>query len=119
MCHQKGTFGMGGTTGQIPIKNDPNANAWVIARIKWNEVQEVMARHDRMWLTHPVLVLLAKAVFDNYMPMPNQIDWVMAPVGAKVREVQLLEFTLVDEAVAVTTEGLTKRIAIVLTYTEA
>eukprot|EP00586_Coscinodiscus_wailesii_P001261 CAMPEP_0172487728 /NCGR_PEP_ID=MMETSP1066-20121228/16924_1 /TAXON_ID=671091 /ORGANISM="Coscinodiscus wailesii, Strain CCMP2513" /LENGTH=578 /DNA_ID=CAMNT_0013254515 /DNA_START=202 /DNA_END=1938 /DNA_ORIENTATION=- len=119
VCHKRGTFAMGGMAAQIPIKNDPDANARAMARIERDKVREVTAGHDGTWVAHPALVPLAKAVFDNYMPGPNQIDRAMAPEGAKVTEAQLLELPVVDEAVAVTTEGLTKGIAIVLAYTEA
>jgi malate synthase len=37
-------------------------------------LREVRAGHDGTWVAHPGLVPVAKAIFDEYMPGPNQID---------------------------------------------
>ena len=36
--------------------------------------REVKNGHDGTWVAHPGLVPVAKAIFDEYMPTPNQID---------------------------------------------
>jgi malate synthase len=37
-------------------------------------LREVNAGHDGTWVAHPGLVPVAKEVFDQYMPAPNQIS---------------------------------------------
>lgn len=38
------------------------------------KLREVKARHDGTWVAHPGLVGLAKEIFDEFMPGPNQIS---------------------------------------------
>lgn len=118
VCHKRGTFAMGGMAAQIPIKGDPEANREAMARIERDKIREVTAGHDGTWVAHPALVPLARAVFDNYMPLPNQIDRLLKE-GAQITEAQLLELPNIDAKVAITSGGLEKGIAIVLAYTEA
>jgi len=72
-CHRRGIHAMGGMAAQIPIKNDPAANDEALARVRQDKLREVKAGHDGTWVAHPGLVPLAKEVFDQYMPTPNQI----------------------------------------------
>ena len=72
-CHRRGTHAMGGMAAQIPIKDNPEANAAALARVREDKVREVWAGHDGTWVAHPGLVPLARSVFDTYMPHPNQI----------------------------------------------
>jgi malate synthase len=72
-CHRRGAHAMGGMAAQIPIKNDPEANAAALARVRDDKLREVWAGHDGTWVAHPALVPLAKFVFDTYMPHPNQL----------------------------------------------
>ena len=64
---------MGGMAAQIPIKNDPAANEAALAKVRADKVREAQDGHDGTWVAHPGLVGLAKEVFDEYMPTPNQI----------------------------------------------
>jgi len=73
-CHRRGAHAMGGMAAQIPIKNDPEANALALARVRDDKLREVWAGHDGTWIAHPALVPLAKFVFDTYMPFPNQVE---------------------------------------------
>ena len=73
-CHRRGAHAMGGMAAQIPIKNNPEANAAALASVRDDKQREVWAGHDGTWVAHPGLVGIAKAVFDVYMPHPNQID---------------------------------------------
>jgi malate synthase len=73
-CHRRGAHAMGGMAAQIPIKNDPDANAAAMARVRDDKQREVWAGHDGTWVAHPGLVPLAKFVFDTYMPHPNQVQ---------------------------------------------
>jgi len=73
-CHRRGIHAMGGMAAQIPIKNDEEANAAAMAKVEADKLREVRAGHDGTWVAHPGLVPVAKRIFDEYMPQPNQID---------------------------------------------
>jgi len=73
-CHRRGIHAMGGMAAQIPIKNDPTANEAAINKVKADKIREVTEGHDGTWVAHPGLVPVAKEVFDQHMPQPNQID---------------------------------------------
>jgi malate synthase len=72
-CHRRGIHAMGGMAAQIPIKNDPDANARALDKVRQDKLREVTAGHDGTWVAHPGLVSVAKQVFDEFMPQPNQI----------------------------------------------
>lgn len=119
ICHKRGTFAMGGMAAQIPIKGDPAANDAALARIKKDKIREALAGHDGTWVAHPNLVSVAKSVFDNYMPTPNQIEMNLCLAGKDVTEADLLKLPKVPKEKAITSEGLQKGVSIVLAYTEA
>src|SRR5579885_1255732 len=73
-CHKRGIHAMGGMAAQIPIKDDPEANKQAMERVRADKLREVTAGHDGTWVAHPGLVAVAKAVFDEHMPEPNQIS---------------------------------------------
>jgi malate synthase len=73
-CHKRNIHAMGGMAAQIPIKNDPAANDAALEKVRQDKLREVKAGHDGTWVAHPGLVGVAKQVFDEYMPQPNQID---------------------------------------------
>ena len=72
-CHRRGAHAMGGMAAQIPIKNDPEANAVAIAKVRADKEREAKDGHDGTWVAHPGLIATAKAIFDEHMPTPNQI----------------------------------------------
>ncbi len=72
-CHRRGAFAMGGMAAQIPIKDDPEANAAAFARVKADKEREASDGHDGTWVAHPDLVPVAMEVFDRLMPTPNQL----------------------------------------------
>jgi len=72
-CHRRGIHAMGGMAAQIPIKNDPEANERALDKVRADKLREVRAGHDGTWVAHPGLVPIAKAIFDEHMPQPNQI----------------------------------------------
>jgi len=72
-CHKRGVHAMGGMAAQIPIKNDPEANAKAIEKVRNDKIIEVQNGHDGTWVAHPALVKHAMEVFNQYMPGPNQI----------------------------------------------
>ena len=72
-CHRREIHAMGGMAAQIPIKNDPAANAAAMEKVRQDKIREVKAGHDGTWVAHPGLVAVAKQIFDEYMQTPNQI----------------------------------------------
>jgi malate synthase len=73
-CHRRGAHAMGGMAAQIPIKDDPEANARALDKVRADKLREVREGHDGTWVAHPALVPVAKEVFDEHMPQPNQLD---------------------------------------------
>ena len=73
-CHKRNASAMGGMAAQIPIKNDPVANEAALAKVRADKLREVTDGCNGTWVAHPGLVPVAKAVFDEHMPRPNQID---------------------------------------------
>ena len=71
-CHRRGAHAMGGMAAQIPIAGDPIANEEALARVRADKRREADAGHDGTWVAHPALIPVARAVFDEKMPAPNQ-----------------------------------------------
>jgi malate synthase len=72
-CHKRNTFAMGGMAAQIPIKNDPAANDAALEKVRADKLREATDGCDGTWVAHPGLVGIAKAIFDEHMPTPNQL----------------------------------------------
>jgi malate synthase len=72
-CHRRGAHAMGGMAAVIPIKGDEAANEAALAKVRADKLREVTDGHDGTWVAHPGLVAVAKAVFDQHMPGPNQL----------------------------------------------
>lgn len=73
-CHKRGIHAMGGMAAQIPIKNNEQANAEAISKVKADKQREASDGHDGTWVAHPGLISTAKEIFDELMPGQNQID---------------------------------------------
>jgi malate synthase len=73
-CHRRGIHAMGGMSAFIPVKSDPELNERALEKVRQDKLREAKAGHDGTWVAHPGLVPIAKAVFDEFMPEPNQID---------------------------------------------
>jgi malate synthase len=71
-CHRRGAPAMGGMAAQIPIKNDAVANQAALDKVRQDKLREVTDGCDGTWVAHPGLVPVAKQVFDEHMPQPNQ-----------------------------------------------
>jgi malate synthase len=72
-CHRRNVHAMGGMAAQIPIKDDPEANARALDKVRADKLREVREGHDGTWVAHPALVAVAMDVFNEGMPSPNQI----------------------------------------------
>lgn len=119
ICHKRGTFAMGGMSASIPIKNDERANRAAMAKVEEDKLREVNAGHDGTWVAHPALVKVAMDVFNQHMRSPNQIDTAKGFAGANVTEADLLRLPNIPHGTAITSQGLSHGIGIVLAYTEA
>ena len=104
---------MGGMAAFIPIKSDPDANAAAIERVRADKQREATDGHDGTWVAHPGLVPVAKAVFDEYMPQPNQLDKKRDDV-----HVGSADLTAVP-AGDITEEGLRNNVRVGIQYIEA
>src|SRR5216110_2991862 len=89
-CHRRGAPAMGGMAAQIPIKNDAAANEAALEKVRQDKLREVTDGCDGTWVAHPGLVPIAKAVFDEHMPRPNQYDKQRPDVIVAARD--LLDF---------------------------
>ena len=73
-CHQRGAHAMGGMAAQIPRSDDPEWTEFANNKVREDKEREAKDGHDGTWVAHPGMVGLAKEVFDEYMPQPNQLD---------------------------------------------
>ncbi len=89
-CHRRGAPAMGGMAAQIPIKNDPQANDAALEKVRQDKLREVTDGCDGTWVAHPALVPVAKEVFDQHMPQPNQYGRQRPDVNVSAKD--LLDF---------------------------
>ena len=74
ICHRRGAYAMGGMAAQIPIRNDPEANAAALAKVRADKEREAADGHDGTWVAHPGLVPIALEAFERTARGPNQLD---------------------------------------------
>ncbi|MDA1116553.1 MAG: malate synthase A [Proteobacteria bacterium] len=110
-CHRRGAPAMGGMAAQIPIKNDAAANDAAMEKVRADKLREVTDGCDGTWVAHPALVPVAKEVFDQHMPGPNQYQRQRPDVNVTARE--LLDFR--PEA-PITEAGLRNNISVGIQY---
>jgi len=72
-CHRRNVHAMGGMAAQIPIRDNPEANAAAMEKVRADKLREAGDGHDGTWVAHPGLVPIAKEIFDKAMPEPHQI----------------------------------------------
>ncbi len=85
-CHRRGASAIGGMAAQIPIKNNLEANEKALAKVRADKEREASDGHDGTWVAHPGLVAVAKEVFDQKMPQPNQIDKLREDVNISAQD---------------------------------
>ena len=110
-CHRRNAFAMGGMAAQIPIKDDPVANAAALEKVRADKVREATDGCDGTWVAHPGLIEVAKAVFDQHMPTPNQVHRKRDDV--EVRAKDLLHF---KPEKPITEQGLRNNISVGIQY---
>jgi malate synthase len=112
-CHRREVHAMGGMAAFIPIKSDPAANQIAIDQVRADKEREAADGHDGTWVAHPGLVPIAKAVFDQHMPQPNQI-------ARKLGDVQVTAADLLTVPQGDITEaGLRQNVVVGLGYLES
>ncbi|HEX2852406.1 MAG TPA: malate synthase A [Opitutaceae bacterium] len=74
VCHRRGAYAMGGMAAQIPIRNDPAANAEALAKVRADKEREASDGFDGTWVAHPGLVQSALDAFAKHMKGSNQLD---------------------------------------------
>ncbi len=112
-CHCRGAHAMGGMAAQIPIKNDEEANRRAMEKFIEDKTREAADGHDGTWVAHPGLVKKARAIFDEVMPGPNQID-------RKINDVNVTAADLLAIPTGrITEEGVRKNINVGLLYLQS
>jgi malate synthase len=111
ICHHRGAPAMGGMAAQIPIKNDAVANKAALDKVREDKLREVTDGCDGTWVAHPGLVPLAKEVFDQHMPQPNQYDKQRPDIRITAKE--LLDF---EPETPITEAGLRYNISVGIQY---
>jgi malate synthase len=110
-CHRRNAFAIGGMAAQIPIKNDEAANQAALEKVRADKLREVTDGCDGTWVAHPGLVAIAKAVFDEHMPAPNQLERKREDVNVTARD--LLDF---QPEKPITEAGLRNNISVGIQY---
>ncbi len=72
-CHQRNAPAIGGMAAFIPVKNDSIANEAALEKVRQDKLREVRIGHDGTWVAHPGLVPVAMQIFDDNMPLRNQM----------------------------------------------
>ncbi len=110
-CHRRGAPAMGGMAAQIPIKDDPVANEAAMEKVRADKLREVTDGCDGTWVAHPGLVPIAKAIFDEHMPAPNQYGKQLPEVKFSAKD--LLDF---QPSQPITEAGLRNNISVGIQY---
>lgn len=112
-CHKRGILAIGGMAAQIPIKDDAEANAVALEKVRKDKEREVQNGHDGTWVAHPALVAVAMAEFNLHMPTPNQLHVSRNDLNITEEELVLLPEGTVTEA------GVRKNINVGILYIES
>jgi malate synthase len=112
-CHKRGIHAIGGMAAQIPIKNNSEANAMALEKVRLDKMREVKNGHDGTWVAHPGLVTVAMEIFNEHMPTPNQIHIERA-------DLNITEEDLVETPKGTVTEaGIRKNMNVGILYLES
>ena len=112
-CHRRGALAIGGMAAQIPIKGDDAANDAALAKVREDKEREAGDGHDGTWVAHPGLVPLAKEVFDQHMPGPNQVDRLRRDVNVTAADLLKVPTGTITEA------GLRQNVNVAIRYLAA
>ncbi len=110
-CRRRGAQPIGGMSAYIPIKNDPEANERVLAKVRADKALERKKKLVGAWVAHPGLVSLVKEIFEMPVPETDLVNMDEVTVSAK----DLLEIP----AGEITEAGLRTNIRVAIQYLEA
>lgn len=96
VCHRRGAHAMGGMSAFIPVSGDDAANARAFEQVRADKTREATDGHDGTWVAHPGMVALAREVFDEHMPGPNQIDKRLAVSGSAAQLIEVPEGSITE-----------------------
>lgn len=116
-CHRRGAHAMGGMAAQIPIKDDPQANAAAMAKVRADKEREASDGHDGTWVAHPGLVPIALDVFNQHMPQANQKHRLREDVN--ITAADLVKIPKIPEDGQITEAGVRNNVSAALHYLEA
>ncbi|UFJ42707.1 malate synthase A [Brevibacillus humidisoli] len=112
-CHKRNALAIGGMAAQIPVKNNPAANQEALDKVRADKEREARDGHDGTWVAHPALVPVARDVFDQLMPTPNQVERKRDDVNVTAAELLAVPEGTITEA------GLRNNISVGVQYIEA
>lgn len=108
-CHRRGVHAMGGMSAYIPVE-DPDANTIAFDSVRKDKIREATMGHDGTWVAHPGLIAIAKEVFDQNMPLANQIETPRREIHVTAADLLRIPKGTITEA------GLRTNIAVGLRY---
>lgn len=97
VCHRRGAHAMGGMSAFIPVRGDEAANDAAFEKVRADKTREATDGHDGTWVAHPGMVAIAREVFDEHMPGPNQIDKKLAATGSAEQLIAPCEGTVTED----------------------
>ncbi len=98
-------------TGPTDRKNEPAANQAALEKVRAEKLREATDGCDGTWVAHPGLVQIAKSVFDQHMPTPNQVHRKRDDVNVTAKD--LLDF---QPEKPITEAGLRNNISVGIQY---
>ncbi|WP_217884323.1 malate synthase A [Thioflexithrix psekupsensis] len=116
-CHRRGAHAMGGMAAQIPIKDDPEANAAAMAKVRADKEREASDGHDGTWVAHPGLVPIALDIFNQHMPQANQKHRLREDV--QISAADLVKIPEMPKDGQITEAGVRNNVSAALHYMEA
>lgn len=112
-CHKRNVHAMGGMAAQIPVKDNFEANEIAMKKVKQDKEREAKDGHDGTWVAHPGLVSIAREIFNQYIPQPNQINNKREDVNVSAEDLLKLPIG------TITIEGIKTNIDVGIQYIEA
>lgn len=111
VCHKRGALPIGGMSACIPIKNDPEANAVAMVKVRADKAIERKKRMRRAWVAHPDLVPIVQEIMKLEVSEEDFLNLDQVAVTAK----DLLQVPSGE----ITEDGLRKNIRVGIEYLEA
>jgi malate synthase len=74
VCRWRGAQAIGGMAAQIPIPEDPAADAAALARVRADKQREAALGYDGTWVGHPGLVSVALEAFDRRQVRAREVE---------------------------------------------